>query len=246
MAPRASGSSSLATLSQALSLWAILSLSFGSCGPNSTSSGLFLFPFCVAYTSSIPSIPPHKLPLFTETLPTLFSSELVRTCPCKMKPYEDPEAKPLISYIPWTKAELQAIVKDFPLSNWRFSQICWGIQHSHSHLSTWFLWHTPASLYASQWRPGQHWVKTTTWENPERSLELQLRDQPTNLLCDHAQAIARQLHGAIPRAFSKSVDWNEIQPCTQNSNEPVHDYYNWLQIIFKENLGLPSDVDSAR
>ena len=36
------------------------------------------------------------------------------TCPFKTRPPEDPEAKLLISYILWTKAELQAIVKDFP------------------------------------------------------------------------------------------------------------------------------------
>ena len=55
-----------------------------------------------------------KLLLFSETLPTPFSSDLIRTCPFKTKPSEDTEAKHLISYIPWTNAELQAIVKDFP------------------------------------------------------------------------------------------------------------------------------------
>lgn len=43
-----------------------------------------------------------------------FSSELVRTCPFKIILFEDPEAKPLIFYIPWTKAEWQAVVKVFP------------------------------------------------------------------------------------------------------------------------------------
>lgn len=43
----------------------------------------------------------------------LFSSELGRTYPYKIKPPKDPEAKPLISYISWKKSELWAIVKDF-------------------------------------------------------------------------------------------------------------------------------------
>ena len=30
------------------------------------------------------------------------------------------------------------------------------------------------------------------------------------------------------------------------SEEHLHDYYNLLQIIFKENSGLPLDVDSTR
>ena len=37
----------------------------------------------------------------------------------------------------------------------------------------------------------QHWMKTTNWENPERSLELQLGDQAANLLDDQIQAITR-------------------------------------------------------
>ena len=32
----------------------------------------------------------------------------------KIKPSEHPEAKPLISCIPWTKTELRTIVKDYP------------------------------------------------------------------------------------------------------------------------------------
>ena len=42
----------------------------------------------------------------------------------------------------------------------------------------------------------------------------------------------------IPRAFSKPVDWKTIQAFTQKSDEPVHDYYNQFQIVFKENSGL--------
>ena len=48
------------------------------------------------------------------SLPTPFSFEIARTCLFKIKPSEDLEAKTLISYFPWTKAELPPIVKDFP------------------------------------------------------------------------------------------------------------------------------------
>ena len=40
---------------------------------------------------------PSKLPLFSDTLPTPFSSKLIRTCPFKIKSSEDPEAKLFIS-----------------------------------------------------------------------------------------------------------------------------------------------------
>ena len=74
----------------------------------------------------------------------------------------------------------------------------------------------------------QHWMKTANWENPERSPGLQrsLGDLPIDLLYDQSQAIARQLHLAIPRAFPKPVEWNKIQTCTQTPDEPVHDCYN--------------------
>lgn len=82
-------------------------------------------------------------------------------------------------------------------------------------------------------------MKTANWENSERSLELKLGDQLTNLY-DQAWAIARPLHWAFP----KRVDQNKIQACIQKSDEPVHNYYNQLQIL-KENSGLPSNVDST-
>lgn len=46
-------------------------------------------------------------------------------------------------------------------------------------------------------------------------------------------------------AFPKPVDWNRIQACTQKSDDPIHDYYNQLQIVLKENSTLLSDVDST-
>ena len=54
-----------------------------------------------------------KIPLFSETLPIPFSSELVRICPFEIKPSEDLEVKPL-TCTPWTKPEMRAVVKDFP------------------------------------------------------------------------------------------------------------------------------------
>lgn len=54
-----------------------------------------------------------KLLLFSEAFPTPLFSELVRICSFKINPPEELEAKPLISCIPRTKAELQAILKHF-------------------------------------------------------------------------------------------------------------------------------------
>lgn len=81
----------------------------------------------LAVSSSLPSllpIPPlfsqflhtnslTKLLLFSESFPTTLFSDLVRICSFKFNPPEELEAKHLISCIPWTKAELQAIIKDF-------------------------------------------------------------------------------------------------------------------------------------
>ena len=55
----------------------------------------------------------------------------------------------------------------------------------------------------------------------------------------------RQFHQVISMAFPKPVDWNRIQACTQKSDDPIHDYYNQLQIVLKENSTLLSDVDST-
>ena len=50
---------------------------------------------------------------------------------------------------------------------------------------------------------------------------------------------------AITRAFPKSFDWNKAQACTQKPSEPVHGYHSWLLIVFKENSGLPLNVEST-
>ena len=40
----------------------------------------------------------------------------------------------------------------------------------------------------------EHWMKIVNWESPENFLELQLGEQPTNLLYDWAWAIVRQIN----------------------------------------------------
>ena len=33
--------------------------------------------------------------------------------------------------------------------------------------------------------------------------------------------------------------------CTQKSDEPIYNFYNQLQTVYKENSSFPSDVDST-
>ena len=118
MAPKDSSSSSLVSLSQALPLVPSCVCPSAPCGqtpPLAPSSSFLSMP-------TMPSLYPQfpctnslaKLPFSSETLPTPFSSVPIRTCPSKIKSSEYPEAIPLISYILWTKPELQAVVKNFP------------------------------------------------------------------------------------------------------------------------------------
>lgn len=67
---------------------------------------------------------------------------------------------------------------------------------------------------------------------------------PPDLLYDQALDTAKRLYQPILRAFPKSVDWNMIQVCSQEPNEPMHNYYSWLQIVFRENSGLLLNVKS--
>lgn len=62
-------------------------------------------------------------------------------------------------------------------------------------------------------------------------------------LYDQAQAIPGRLHHIVPGVSLKPADWNKIQAHTQKSDETVHDYYNQLHIIFKENSDILLDVD---
>ena len=96
----------------------ILSLFVHTFWPDSASSIIFFLPPIPPTPPTILSVPPYKdlcwIPFFSQTCPTFFSSDLVKTCPFKIKPSEDPETKSSISYIPWTKAKLKFTVKKFP------------------------------------------------------------------------------------------------------------------------------------
>ena len=94
------------------------------------------------------------------------------------------EATLLVSYIPQTKAELWAIVKDFlegtkdPHRSSEEGNIV--IQMYQSHFSELC---QLVNFFVSEGQ-AQCSTKTTNRKNPERSLELQLGDQPTYLLKD--------------------------------------------------------------
>ena len=110
-------SSSLISLSQALpfvSSYLCPSASYVQTPPLASSSSFLCAHGCLLYmlTSSCANSL-TKLPFFSETLPTAFSSILFRACPSKIKSSEYLEATFLVSYIPQTRAEPWAIVKDF-------------------------------------------------------------------------------------------------------------------------------------
>ena len=90
---------------------------------------------------------PTKLPFFSETLPTPFSSMLFRTCPSKIKSSEYLEATLLVSYIPQTKAELWAIVKDFLEVTKDPHRSSVEDKYSHSNVSISVLWLISASKF---------------------------------------------------------------------------------------------------
>lgn len=46
--------------------------------------------------------------------------------------------------------------------------------------------------------------------------------------------------------FPKPTVWNKIQVCTQKLDEPVHDNYNWFQVVFKVNSDLSLDFESTQ
>ena len=101
--------------------------------------------------------------------------------------------KPLISYIPWTKSELPAIVKGFLRVNedphWfdeEFNTVVQTYQPGFSDLCK------LVRMLVCEGQ-AQHWMETANWETPDRFLELQLGKHPANLLHDQAHAIARQL-----------------------------------------------------
>ena len=146
-----------------------------------------------------------------------------------------------MSYAPWNKAEMGAIAKDFPRETRdphrfaeKFQRVIQTYQPGFSDL------YQLVHILVSE-AQAQHSIKTANWENPERALELQPRDQPAELFYDQAWAVAGQLYQAISGAFPKPIDWNKIRACAQKL-EPVHDCYNQFHIVFRENSGLSSDV----
>lgn len=86
----------------------------------------------------------------------------------------------------------------------------------------------------------RHWIRIAGWEHVERDLEKQ-----TSNYWEEARELARKLHRAIPEAFPRFIDWSKIHTCSQSTDESVRDYYNRFQVVFKENSGLPSDIDST-
>ena len=90
------------------------------------------------------------------------------------KPFEDPEAKSLISYIPWTKAELWGIVKDFPKVNKHphtfAEELNIAIQTYKPGFSN--LYHLVHLLISEG--QAQHWVKIVDWENLKTRSGLQI------------------------------------------------------------------------
>ena len=120
---RCKGSQSLRLLFFGFFLWGsfsdtILSLLLHTSWPDSASSIAFFLSPIPPTPPTVLSVSPYKdlywIPLFSQTCPTFFSSDLVTVCPFKIKPSEDPENKLSISYIPWTKAKLKFTVKKFP------------------------------------------------------------------------------------------------------------------------------------
>lgn len=89
----------------------------------------------------------------------------------------------------------------------------------------------------------QRWMKAANRDDPEIS-KLQTRGQAPVLLRDRAQQSLTDFPWQ-PLGFPKTC-WFKIQACTQKPREPVRDDYHQLQIIFKENSGLPMDVESIQ
>lgn len=71
-----------------------------------------------------------------------------------MEPSKDPEAQPLISYIPWTKVELWAIADNFPEVTEDMHRFAEELSIVYSKVSSWFLWLISASSHAYWWSPG--------------------------------------------------------------------------------------------
>lgn len=165
-------------------------------------------PHCTHPTCLMPSTssfqPSHWASLFLQLPhPNLFKLLLSK------RPSEGPHAKPLISYVPCTKAELWARVRDSP-------RVTKDPHRFAEEFNIAFQTHQPGfsdlhQLLHMLIGKGQawHWMKTANWDHPEKSLELQIRGQPPALLCGLAPGIAKQRYLAISRTFLNPIDWND-------------------------------------
>ena len=122
----------------------ILSLFVHTSWPESASSIIFSLSPIPPTPPTVLSVLPYKdlgwIPFLFQTCPTFFPSDLVKTCPFKIKPSEHPEMKSSISYIPWTKAKLKFSQK-IPKVNWECKNPHRLAEEymSHSNSSTWLL-----------------------------------------------------------------------------------------------------------
>lgn len=159
----------------------------------------------------------NSAPVASSESPVSSPSAPIRIFPFNVKPSGDP-CKPHISYIPWTKAELRVIVKEFPNvtkdSN-RFAEEFDIILQAY-HLGFSDVYQLINMLVCEV--QAICWMRIAEWEHPERDLEKQTPDY-----WEEARKLARKLHRAIPKAFPKAVDWSKILDCSQRPDESIND-----------------------
>ena len=170
VASKASCSSSPALLSHAPTLAPSSSSTPAACAQALPPFFLYCQYFLYALSSLTLILSPN-FPLSLTLSPDVhFFSDPIRTCLFKIKPSEDTGAKSLISYIPWTKAELQRcsqVTKDPHRFAEEFNIVTQTYQPGFSDL------HQLVHMLVREGQ-AQHWMKTPNCENPESSLELQL------------------------------------------------------------------------
>lgn len=162
-----------------------------------------LSPFSVRH--SLILIPPVELPFPLK--PSLFLP-LPTLIKCHFKSSEQPN-KSHISYVPWTKAELWAIINFLkwlrsPLGGW---QIC----HSNSHLPTWFfrfIWFDPQACW---WGSGQALDETGLVGISWKGFRIKAPH-----FWQNARTLAGNLYRAVTVASPKPEDWDELQARTQS------------------------------
>ena len=176
-------------------------------------SAASFFSFCIPIffiPSAFSFWSPHWI-FFPQISPHFLLPEPIKTCPFKSRLSVDPNAKPLISYVTWTKVELQAIVKDFPKVSEdphrfakEFSTVIQTYQPGFSGFDQ--LVHMLVSEGQDQ-----HWMQTTKWNDPKKSRITKWRQRnPCCLIYDQVWGTAKWLLLVILRAFPKPADWSMI------------------------------------